>query len=117
MVRIDKIIYMITCFKSLTSDLEQAQYSLPKEDIVIDENILRVISRIGVILNNFNINRDKKKLLESIPLGRESFLLLNTEKHSKGVCKIVDPNCELCSMNNHCDYYNSKNMWISGGKA
>ena len=52
MVRLDKIIYMITCFKSLVSDLEQSQYSLPKEDIIIDKNILRVMSRIGVIPKN-----------------------------------------------------------------
>ncbi len=49
MVRLDKIIYMITCFKSLATDLEQHQYSIPKEDLIIDKDILRVISRVGVI--------------------------------------------------------------------
>ena len=112
MVRLDKIIYMITCFKSLASDLEQSQYSLPKEDIVIDEDILRVMSRIGVIPKSSNSIQITKELLNSIPFGRELFLLSNTEKHSKELCLITNPHCNRCNMNKQCDYNNKKNIWI-----
>ena len=111
MVRLDKIIYMITCFKSLASDLEQSQYSLPKEDIVIDEDILRVMSRIGVIPKSSDGIQITKELLNSIPFGRELFLLSNTEKHSNELCLITNPNCDLCNMNKQCDYNNKKNIW------
>ena len=112
MVRLDKIIYMITCFKSLASDLEQSQYSLPKEDIVIDKNILRVMSRIGVIPKSSDEIQITKELLNSIPFGRELFLLSNTEKHSRELCLIVNPSCDLCNMNKQCDYNNKKNAWV-----
>ena len=112
MVRLDKIIYMITHFKSLTGDLEESQYSSPNEDIVIDDNILRVMSRFGVISKEFHETLIQKKLLNSIPFGRESFLLSNTERHSVEVCKTDNPNCEICNITDQCDYYNNKNMWI-----
>ncbi|MAQ43157.1 MAG: hypothetical protein CMG25_01540 [Candidatus Marinimicrobia bacterium] len=108
MVRIDKIIYMITCFKSLSDDLEDSQYSLPKENILIDDSVIRVLSRLGVVLEKFN----QKELIQSIPLGRESFLLSNTMIHSEETCKAVNPCCDSCHMNSHCDYYNNKNSWV-----
>jgi len=112
MVRLDKIIYMITSFKSLTSDLEESQYSPPKENIIIDEDVLRVISRVGVVVNSSYNNKVEKKFLKAIPFGREFFLLSNTQKHSKEFCKIESPNCQPCNINDQCDYYNNKNQWI-----
>tara|TARA_B100001250_G_C19271735_1_gene559415 strand:+ start:23 stop:376 length:354 start_codon:yes stop_codon:yes gene_type:complete len=112
MVRIDKIIYMITCFKSLASGLEDSQYSLYNKDILIDDNIIRVLYRLGVIADRTNTSRNQQELFKSIPLGRESFLLSNTKKHSKEVCELTNPNCELCNMYIHCDYYNNKNIWV-----
>ena len=112
MVRLDKIIYMITCFKSLASDLEQSQYSLPRENIIIDKNILRVMSRIGVVSRNLRRSKIEKELLSSIPFGRELFLLSNTEKHSRELCLMKKPSCDICNMNEQCDYNNKKNMWI-----
>ena len=112
MVRLDKIIYMITHFKSLTGDLEESQYSSPNEDIIIDDNVLRVMSRFGVISKEFHDVLIQEKLLNSIPFGRESFLLSNAETHSLEVCKTDSPNCSSCDITDQCDYYNSKNMWM-----
>ena len=111
MVRLDKIIYMITCFKSLSDDLEQLQYSAPNKNILIDDNILRVMHRIGVTSKRFNANIIREKLIESIPFGREFFLLNNTKKHSNEICAQIKPHCEICQMNEQCDYYNHKNIW------
>tara|TARA_B100001123_G_C14868439_1_gene850920 strand:+ start:230 stop:583 length:354 start_codon:yes stop_codon:yes gene_type:complete len=111
MVRFDKIIYMITCFKSLVGDLEQSKYSLANENILIDENILRVISRVGVTESSFNLRKSHNILLEAIPLGRELFFLSQTKKHSTEVCKEVDPFCNICQMSDHCDFCNKKNSW------
>ena len=86
MVRLDKIIYMITCFKSLVTDLEQHQYSIPKEDLIIDKDILRVISRVGVISKKTHLKQTSKELIKSIPYGREYFLLSNTIRHSTDIC-------------------------------
>ena len=112
MVRFDKIIYMITCFKSLASDLEQSQYSFPKEDIKIDENVLRVMHRIGVTSKKSHRNKIEEELINSIPFGRELFLLSNTENHSRGICAITNPHCDICNMSEQCDFYNNKNTWI-----
>ena len=115
MVRFDKIIYMITCFKSLVSDLEQHQYSPPKGDILIDENIFRVMHRIGVTPKEYNSDSLKEELINSIPFGREFFLLSNTEKHSREICNRMSPRCNICQMSTQCDYYNNKNIWEEKG--
>ena len=113
MVRLDKIIYMITSFKSLTSGLEESQYSSPKENIIINDDVLRVLSRLGVVASSSYNNEVEKKFLKAIPFGRESFLLSNMQKHSKEFCKIETPNCQPCDINDQCDYYNNKNQWVN----
>ena len=111
MVRLDKIIYMITCFKSLTNDLEQSQYSSPKENISLDNSTFMVLKRIGVIPRKIKSDNIRKILLHSIPFGREDFFLSNTRKHYKEICKQNTPICSLCSMNIQCDFNNKKNYW------
>ena len=109
MVRLDKIIYMITCFKSFSNKLEQSQYSIPNKDESLDSRTLLVMKRMGVISENEHDISEKIK--DAIPFGREEFLMLNIKKHYKNICSENSPRCSLCAMNMQCDYYNKKNEW------
>ena len=111
MVRIDKISYMITCFKSLSVDLEVAQYSDPPSKVNFEKSSLLVMKRIGVI-SAISFDQDEyKKLLKHIPYGRENFLIKNISNHSDTVCHLDKPDCLVCDMNEKCDYYNQSNEW------
>ena len=111
MVRLDKIIYMITCFKSSTDDFEQSQYSSPKDNMSLDKSTLMVLRRIGVISREEKSDNIKKTFLDSIPYGRENFFLFNIKEHYKEICKESSPICSICMMNIQCDYNNKKNYW------
>ena len=69
MVRLDKILHMITCFKSATPGLEDDQYSTPPKDIKISTDSERVMKRVGVFNNNFDVDINRDVVLESIPYG------------------------------------------------
>ena len=111
MVRIDKIIYMITCFKSISKDLEPFQYSNPPKNFRFESNSLLVMKRIGVISNRLSNKEANGNLVSHIPLGRERFLQDSIIAHHKDVCHQENPKCLECMMNEKCDYYNRVNDW------
>ena len=92
MVRLDKILHMITCFKCMTSGLEDDQYSTPPENIKIPRSSLRVMKRMGAISSGINMELSRKKIINSIPYGRELFLFNHLEEFSKNICKESDLN-------------------------
>ena len=113
MVRLDKILHMITCFKSAAPGLEDDQYSTPPKDIRISIDSERVMKRMGVFNNNFDVDINRDIIVESIPYGREQFLLSHLVDFSRDVCTHIDPECASCEMNAHCDFHNNKNDWIN----
>ena len=113
MVRLDKILHMITCFKSVTPGLEDDQYSTPPTDIKISIDSERVMKRMGIFKNNFDIKRNKRKIIDSIPYGREEFLLSHLVNFSQNICKKSEPECVSCEMSTHCDFHNNKNDWMN----
>jgi len=113
MVRLDKILHMITCFKSVTPGLEDEQYSTPPKNIEISTSSARVMKRIGVIANHTSIKSNRKEIISSIPYGRELFLLDHLIKFSKNICLENNPKCDFCELGVHCDFYNKKNDWVN----
>ena len=113
MVRLDKILHMITCFKSVTPGLEDDQYTTPPIDIDISIDSERVMKRMGVFKNNFDVKMNRAEIVDSIPYGREEFLLSNLINFSKDICTQTDPLCVSCTMNVHCDFHNKKNDWVN----
>ena len=111
MVRIDKIIYMITCFKSSSEKLEALQYSKPPKCFKLNSNALLLMKRLGVIPARHYNQTIERKLLSYIPLGRESFLEDSIDSFCSHTCYLDAPECLKCIMNEKCDYYNNKNDW------
>jgi len=112
MVRLDKILHMITCFKIDSDLVEEHQYSLPPKDAKISEELFFLLQRIGVISKKYKLEFIEKDIIKSIPFGRENFLLERLEELSYKKCTKINPKCSLCILNEHCDYKNEKNDWI-----
>ena len=113
MVRLDKILHMITCFKCMTPGLEDDQYLTPPGNIAIPSSSLRVMKRIGVISSGINMRLNRKKIINSIPYGRELFLFDHLSEFSKNICKKSKPKGASCDLSLHCDFHNKKNDWIN----
>ena len=113
MVRLDKILHMITCFKCITPGLEDDQYTTPPENIEIPSSSLRVMKRIGAISSGINMELNRKTIINSIPYGRELFLFDHLAEFSKNICKESEPDCDSCDLSLHCDFHNKKNDWIN----
>ena len=113
MVRLDKIIHMITCFKCLTPGLEDDQYFPPPQDMELSSSSARVMRRVGAIPNHINIKLDKEKIINSIPYGRELFLFDHLMRFSQNTCRKNDPKCPSCDLSAHCDFHTKKNDWIN----
>ena len=78
MVRLDKILHMITCFKSVTSGLEDDQYSVPPENIEISTSSARVMKRMGAVSTHIDIKLNKKN-----PIAKDLF----TKKYKPKIIK------------------------------
>jgi hypothetical protein len=113
MVRLDKILHMITCFKCITPGLEDDQYSIPPENIEIPSSSARVMKRMGALPNAANMKLNKKNIINSIPYGREVFLFNHLVKFSNDICRESKPKCTACDLSLHCDFHNKKNDWIN----
>ena len=112
MVRLDKILHMITCFKIDSNLKEELQYSSPLKDTKISKEVYLIFQRMGVISVNHNLNFTESDVLESIPFGREKFLLDSLDSLNRKCCTKNAPKCSLCILGEHCDYKNKKNDWI-----
>ena len=102
---------MITCFKSISKDLEPCQYSKPPKGFNFESSSLLVMKRIGVMPTILSTKEAYEDLLTHIPLGREKFLQDSIITHYEDVCHQENPKCLECMMNEKCDYYNSANDW------
>ena len=114
MVRLDKIAYMITCFKPESLTLEQYDYSHPDQSSILTDTSIAMIRRIGATGGIKENSALSKEFYKHIPYGREKFLIENINKHSHRICKKKKPECNLCIINEHCDFYNKKNDWKTG---
>ena len=112
MVRLDKILHMITCFKVESQLLEQNQYSAPSQSLEVSRSSYLLFQRMGVIGVKNEKKSDEQNILDAIPFGREKFLLENLDKLAELRCTKNDPECALCILSDQCDYNNSKNDWM-----
>ena len=76
------------------------------EGVIVDLHVVRVAPRLG-IASGADPKKIEKQIMDVLPqkdwdagmamsfLGRE-------------ICRPTDPKCEICPMNNVCEYYNNK---------
>jgi endonuclease III len=75
-----------------------------------DSNALRVVERLGFIREQKNysaVYRDAVRALDAEiadpPDGLRAHLLLR--RHGQELCKRAEPRCDLCTLREHCAYY------------
>ncbi|MES2676870.1 MAG: endonuclease III [Pseudomonadota bacterium] len=75
--------------------------------IGVDTHVFRVSNRIG-IANEKNVLKTELALLKNIPkkwqLHAHHWLIL----HGRYICTAKKPKCEICPINQYCQYANSK---------
>lgn len=69
----------------------------------VDTNIFRVALRIGIV-NGRNYQRTQKALEELIPNTKMQTMHLLLIQHGREICKPRTPLCQLCPINESCDY-------------
>lgn len=75
-----------------------------KPYVAVDTHVLRISNRLGII--NTKSFKEANEILEKI-LPEDIKLEYNKVFVAFGqtVCKPIKPNCEICSINNYCEYY------------
>ena len=79
-----------------------------KPIIPIDTNIFRVVDRIGFSKGR-NYERTRKALEEYAPSEKMRNIHILLIQLGREICKARNPKCNLCPINNLCDYYAKNN--------
>lgn len=74
--------------------------------IAVDTHVFRVSNRIGMA-NGKTVEKVEEQLMENIPKEKWSDTHHYLIWHGRKICKARKPNCEICPMVPHCEYYRS----------
>lgn len=87
-------------------------FCLKRDIIPIDVHVNRIFTRIGVVNKKMNADKLFSYVNPYVPIGRHYYLHMNLIDFGRSVCKAKSPQCTLCELNTHCDFYNKKNYWL-----
>ena len=72
--------------------------------IAVDTHVFRVSKRLGIVSGD-NVKKVETELNKNIPakwkLHAHHWLIL----HGRYICKARKPNCNICSINQYCEYF------------
>lgn len=74
--------------------------------IAVDTHVFRVSNRIGIAKGK-TVEKVEEQLMENIPKEKWSDTHHYLIWHGRKICKARKPNCEICPMVPHCEYYRS----------
>ena len=86
-------------------------FGLKGNSFPVDVHVHRILTRIGISLNFKSPEKVFKIVNPFIPVGKEFFLYAHIVNHGKVVCKSLNPKCNVCMFNQHCDFFQKKNEW------
>lgn len=77
----------------------------------VDTHIQRISQRLGI--SRRRANPDKIRLIWEALLPPETFypLHINLIRHGRRTCQALRPRCELCALQDHCDYFRGEGEW------
>ena len=75
--------------------------------IAVDTHVFRVSNRIG-LANAKNELNTEKQLMENIPEAKWAQAHHWLIWHGRKVCKAQNPLCEICTLQNECEYFQDK---------
>ncbi len=80
-------------------------FALGKPAFPVDTHVHRVTGRLGLIGPKVSANDAHQVLEELMPPGTYYAFHLNLIRHGREVCRARKSRCELCPLDDLCDYY------------
>ena len=75
------------------------------EGIIVDLHVIRVAPEIGLTPKTEQGNKIKKLLMEKLPYEIWNDIGMTFSFLGREICRPTNPKCEICPVNEHCDYY------------
>ncbi|WNM18661.1 endonuclease III domain-containing protein [Flavobacterium capsici] len=82
----------------------------PAEGIIADLHVIRVAPRIGIINESKDGNKVEKQLMEKLPKEIWGEIGMSISFLGREICRPTNPKCDICPLNNCCNYYKSNNL-------
>ena len=79
----------------------------------VDTHIQRISQRLGISSRRASTERIKAIWESLLPPATFYPLHLNLIRHGRQTCKALQPRCELCPLQQICDYYRREGDWIA----
>ncbi len=80
-------------------------FALGKPAFPVDTHIHRVTGRLGLIPPKTSADKAHEILAALVPPEWYYAFHLNVIAHGRAVCKALRPQCEVCVLQKHCDYF------------
>jgi endonuclease III len=80
-------------------------FGLDRPAMPVNTGIARVAARLGLVRVNAPSDEVQAGLQASIPAERVYFLHVNLVRHARDICRPREPLCEMCPVNDLCDYF------------
>ena len=81
------------------------QFSLGKPAFPVDTHIYRITGRLGLRPSKMNADKAHAHLAEQFPKDAYYAAHLNIIRLGREICKARKPQCEICPLQDFCDYY------------
>ena len=81
----------------------------PAEGIIADLHVIRVAPRIGLISESKDGNKVEKQLMQTLPKDIWGEVGMSISFLGREICRPTNPKCEICPVNNHCEYFKKIN--------
>ena len=83
-------------------------FSLGRPAFPVDTHVHRVTKRLGLIGQKVSREKAHDELEKLVPAKNYYAFHLNVIRHGRQVCTSRKPQCEVCSLQELCDYYRSQ---------
>ena len=84
------------------------EMKIPAQGIIVDLHVIRVAPRIGLTPSYEDGNKIEKELISIFPKQIWNEIGMSISFLGRELCRSQNPKCNLCPINNHCNYYKSK---------
>ncbi|MBA7505945.1 Endonuclease III [subsurface metagenome] len=80
-------------------------YSFEREVLPVDTHTYRISQRLGLVNISIPEHKVHKLMDRIIPRDLRYSYHVNCVAHGRAICKSISPNCDLCIINDFCDYH------------
>jgi endonuclease-3 len=81
------------------------QFSLGKPAFPVDTHIYRISGRLGLRPPQMNVDKTHAHLAKQFPPETYNAAHLNIIRLGREICSARKPQCDICPLQDHCEYY------------